>query len=385
MMTELESELALNENWNVLLTMLPSNWQELAKETKALERKLRSFRDEESILRTLLLHLGNGYSLRETAVRAKMGNLADVTDVALLKRLKCSEEWLKALSMSLLRERGIVSEASVQESPGGIQMKLVDGTHVKEPGKTGSQWRIHYSLKLPSLECDYFKLTETEGKGTGESLKQFPVNKDDCIIGDRGYSTAQGISYLEKHHAYSIIRVNTGSLVFYEEDDRLFDLHKHIKCLKKTHAIKEWDVKIKEGEKDWIMGRLCVLRKSGISAQRAIDKLKKEASSKQKIKLETIEFAKYVIVFTTLPKKDYPADRVLDWYRLRWQIELVFKRLKSLTGFGHLPKYDAQSARAWLYGKLFVGLLIEKLIQYANAFSPWGYDLSQNTKLLERV
>ena len=80
-----------------------------------------------------------------------------------------------------------------------------------------------------------------------------------------------------------------------------------------------------------------------------------------------------MIVFTTLPEKDFPATVVLEWYRLRWQIELVFKRLKSLAGLGHLPKYDDASSRSWLYGKLFVGLLTEKLIRQADEFSPWGY------------
>jgi len=82
-----------------------------------------------------------------------------------------------------------------------------------------------------------------------------------------------------------------------------------------------------------------------------------------------------VIVFTTVPHKDFPAKAVLKWYRLRWQIELVFKRLKSLAGLGHLPKYDEMSVKAWLYGKLFVGLLVEKLIHYAKINSPWGYSL----------
>jgi hypothetical protein len=42
-----------------------------------------------------------------------------------------------------------------------------------------------------------------------------------------------------------------------------------------------------------------------------------------------------------------------------------------------LPKHDAQSAKAWLYGKLFVALLTDKLIQEARAFSPWGYELPE--------
>ena len=76
----------------------------------------------------------------------------------------------------------------------------------------------------------------------------------------------------------------------------------------------------------------------------------------------TLRFAEYVIVFTTFPEPPFSAADVLEWYRLRWQVELVFKRFKSLAQLGHVPKYDDDSAKAWLYGKLFVALLVEKLI-----------------------
>ena len=51
-------------------------------------------------------------------------------------------------------------------------------------------------------------------------------------------------------------------------------------------------------------------------------------------------------------------------------MELASKRLKSLLDFGHLPKHDAYSARAWLYGKLLLALLAEKLIGRGQADSP---------------
>ena len=65
-------------------------------------------------------------------------------------------------------------------------------------------------------------------------------------------------------------------------------------------------------------------------------------------------------VFTTFPATEFSAADVLNWYRTRWQVELVFKRFKSLAELGHLPKHDEHSARAWLYGKLFVALLARK-------------------------
>ena len=75
---------------------------------------------------------------------------------------------------------------------------------------------------------------------------------------------------------------------------------------------------------------------------------------------QTLEFARCVIVFTTFPEATFSAEKVLARYRTRWQVELVFKRFKTLAQLGHLPKYDGESAKAWLYGKIPVALLVER-------------------------
>lgn len=363
----------ISEDWQILLSILPVGWRELARETNALTRKPKNFKDEETILRLFFLHFANGYSLRETVTRAKITNLADVTDVALLKRLRCSENWLKALCMKLLREKGTLLEISERQT---ICLRLVDGTIVKEPGKTGSQWRIHYSIRLPDLECDYFKLTAAKGVETGESFKQFPVKRGDCIIGDRGYSTAQGIAYLSQNGAYSLVRINSSTLNFCKDTENDFTILAEISDLCNPFQAKEWAVKLKiEGDK-LLDGRLCAIRKSEISTEIAIKKIMKEANKRQRtVKPETLEYAKYIIVFTTLPVEGFSLNTVLEWYRLRWQIELAIKRLKSLVSMGHLPKYDEKSSKAWLYGKLLVGLLVEKLMSYAGSISPCRYSL----------
>ena len=125
-----------------------------------------------------------------------------------------------------------------------------------------------------------------------------------------------------------------------------------------------------------VPGRVCAIRKTQEAIKLAQRKLRKEAGRKGKqVRPRTLEFARYVIVFTTFPEAAFSAVQVLEWYRTRWQVELVFKRFKSLAQLGHLPKYDDESAKAWLYGKLLVALLVEKLIRHASAVSPWGYSL----------
>lgn len=362
----------VDENWTSLLNILPDNWEQLARDSGALVRPLRSFPSTESVLRTLLIHIAQGFSLRETVTRAKQAQIADVSDVALLKRLRLSETWLKQLCQLLF------SELHPAQTPDnhGIHMRAVDGSVISEPGPTGSQWLLHYSLRLPELQCDQFTLTPRKGVGTGESLKQFQVSKNDCIIADRAYSTNTGIAYIDSQAAYSLVRVNTSALVLSTPSGNgLFNLQKRIESLQQPGEMGQWSVSVLDKSTGHrVSGRICAIKKSQHAADKAIKKIKKEASKRQrKPKAETLLFAQYIIVFTTLPETIFSLKAVLDWYRLRWQIELIFKRLKSLAGLGHLPKYDPESSRAWLYGKLLVGLLTEKLIRCASAFSPWGY------------
>jgi hypothetical protein len=178
---------AADEDWDVLTGLFPHGWQEEAMRTGAVER-LRGFSSADMLLRTLLLHVGNGFSLRETALRAKLADWADVSDVSLLKRLRNSEPWLKALCVQLMAEGGL---AVLPEADRRI--RIVDGTVVKDPGKTGSQWRILYTIALPELECDFFEVTPARGAGNGESLTRVPAKSGDLILGDAIYGGLPGL------------------------------------------------------------------------------------------------------------------------------------------------------------------------------------------------
>lgn len=372
----------MDEDWPLLLSFFPEHWRDMASDTGAL-KGLRKDKSPENLLRTLLIHLGCGHSLRETVVRAKKAGIADLSDVALLKRLRKSKDWLYAMCVALFQERGVALSSSK-----GFQVRAFDATTVKEPGKTGSLWRIHYSVSLPSLSCDFFKLTETEGVRTGESFSQFAIQEGDYIVADRGYSTANGIQYATASKSFVTVRVNTAALPFTDERGNNFDLLKAVAAIKRPRISKEWKVAVTTQNNTQISGRLCVVRKSAEAIKLARERIRKEASKKRRdTKPETLEYAKYIILFTTFPATEFSTEAVLEWYRIRWQVELVFKRFKSLAQLGHLPKQDDESAKAWLYGKLLVALIVEKLVDHACTISPWGYDLEEfkTPQRMERV
>ncbi len=358
-----------DEDWSVLTSLFPSGWQAQARRTGAVAR-LRGFASAEELLRVVLLHIAQGYSLRETMVRAEKAGLAGVSDVALLNRLRGCEKWLQWLCGQLLVENGVRMPAK----PGQRVVRLVDGTIVKEPGKTGSQWRILYSLQLPDLVCDYFDLTSAKGVGHGESFTRVPVEAGDLLLADAGYCSVAGIESVVKRHGDVLVRINPQNFPAQDAAGRRIPILRRVSTLERAGQIGEWKVFL-PGEQRLVEGRVCALRKSEHAIGEAHRRLERKASKKQtQVKPESWEYAKYVLVFASWP--ELPASQVLEWYRVRWQVELAFKRLKSLAQLGHLPKSDEQSSRAWLYGKLFVGLLTEKLIRIGRDISPWGYILA---------
>jgi hypothetical protein len=325
---------------------------------------------------TLLLHVGKGYSLRETVVRAKAAGLAQVSDVALMKRLQKAEEWLRRLCASLLQESGWEMPAEVR----GYNVRALDGTLVKEPGRSGSLWRIHYSVRIPSLVCDHLELTAVKGVGNGESLGRFAAGPGDLVLADRGFCRPGGVETLHRQGAAVMVRLNSSTLPLWDETGARLGLLAEVSQVQETGTAREWPVWV-EGSKQRIGGRLCALRKSEEAAERARRHIARKAQQGgPRPKPETLEYARYVMVFTTVPASEFSTAEVLEWYRVRWQIELVFKRLKTVAGLGSLPKHDDQSARAWLYGKLLIALLGQKLERFGRDISPWGYRQPQAWK-----
>jgi Transposase DDE domain len=362
---------AADEDWELLTTFFPAQWRELARTTEAL-KGLRQDKGEENYLRVLMLHFGCGLSMRETVTRAKQAKLAEISSVALFKRLRKSREWLYELCRALFKERGIMPTIPTQHP-----LRLVDATIIKEPGPTGAQWRIHYSLCWPTLHCDYFKLSAVQGEGTGESLCQFPIAPGEYILADRGYCHARGIHYATERKSYIAVRLNPDGIALQTPAGESFNLLQKLRPIQRTGQVAAWDAVVPFEEWPPVPVRICVIRKSKTAIALAHKQLRRKASKQgSELQPQTLIYAQYVMVLTTFPEKEFPAALVLEWYRFRWQIELVFKRFKQIAQLGHLPKQGEESSQAWLYGKLFVALLTDKVLAQARALSPWGYCLS---------
>jgi hypothetical protein len=369
---------ALPEEWEILRDWLPEDLNQRARTHRFFQRE-RGLTDAERWLRLILMHVAGGLSLEQTAMRARELGLAEISAVALFKRLRRSEAWLKDLCQHLLAEQQRRLGRGVW--PSEYRMRAIDATDIQEPGSTGTAWRVHYSIRLPELVCDHYELTD--GKG-GEKLGRFQFSKGELVLADRGYSHRAGAAKVLDSGAALLMRWNPAVFPVKSADNTEFDLLAHLRHLPKRSA-REWKLQFEYAGKSYAL-RLCALRKNRVAAERSRRKAQRKAQRNgTQAQAESLELTAYILVLTSLPENKFSGSEVLRLYRCRWQVELAFKRLKSLLGAGHVPKSDDQSARAWMQAKILTSLLLERLLLESKIFSPWGYDLRDDQPLANRA
>lgn len=368
------SRTLVEDQWEVVRQYLPFQLDEHARQHDAMRRKRGQITSAEQLLRVLLMHIAGGLSLEQTVARARLRRLADLNAMALHKRLCTSGPWLSALTAHLLT--GIKPLLGQNDAPllEGRRFRILDATTVSEPGSTGTDWRLHYSLRLPDLCCDFLELTDPKG---GESVRRMDVNKGDVILLDRAYNDRQAIAGVIDAGAAVILRYNSGAFPLIDRKGRKIDLLAKFRKLRigQTAQLSAW---FQDRTRRRLPIRVCVLRKSPEAAQRAERKMRSKARGKaSRIRPETLEYAHYLIVMTNLPPEDLSVANVLEFYRARWQVELAFKRLKTLLELGQLPKKKEASSLAWMQGKILCAILIERLLCEARFISPWGYPVGR--------
>ena len=360
------------DGWDLVLSFLPKGWEEEAKRCGAFQRA-RGIKDASTLLRVLLIHLVEGYSLRETSVRASESGLATISAPSLQHRLEKAGEWLRWLAEGVRGELQRTCVVPIEKC--GMNVRAVDGTSISEPGSTGTDWRVHYSLQLPTLNCDHFAVTPPN---QGESFTRYPIQAGDLLIGDRGYSHRRGVRHIVQGGGNVLVRVNWQCFPVEISGGKRFNpvsLGRQLRVMQP----REWDVSLPSEQKGQpaISGRIVGIKKSRAATRAAEKALRQRYTKKGKtLSKWTLAMAAYIYVFTTVSVDRLFAAQVLELYRARWQIELAFKQLKSILGIGHLPKINPRSGQAWLHGKILVALLAQAIIQAGEALSPWGYEIS---------
>jgi hypothetical protein len=367
-----EAQVLLEYQWPYLLTFFPPSeeLERTAREKGAITRK-RAVASAETLLRLALAYGFCGLTLRQTAAWAQVIGIAHLSDVALLKRLRASDVWLGYLLGLKLAEN-----APPPPTQPSHRLRLFDATSISRPGSSGTDWRVHLGFDLSSLSIDHIELTDVKG---GETLTRFTLSSGEIAVGDRGYAHRKGLHSVRVAGADFIVRLNWQNLPLKNAQGTSFDLLGFLRRLPEAQS-GECAVIVTGSDQDAVPdmpARLVAVRKSEAAAEASRAKVLRERAKKGRaVDPRTLETAGYVFVLTSLPAEVLSASQVLETYRFRWQVELAFKRLKSLLYLGHLPARDPPLARSFLFSKLLAALLLEDFTDRLLAFFPWGYRLA---------
>jgi len=345
-----------------LIEYLPTNWKQLARETKAFSRA-RNIKTEEDLLALNMFYITNEGSFQLTSTMMKMARGISVNKNAAYERITESGEWLRCMAESLCQSK--VTPYARPDFLGNKRVKLIDGSDETTRGKNKATWRVHYVFDLFGFNCASMELTTNK---EGEKLTRHAVEEGDIIIADRIYCTMSGIEHVLSGNADFLLRFKSKAFILYDKEGQRINLLSHIKGLE---AFENTDIqcfyKLSCGTLRPI--RIVAMRKDDAAIEATKRKMNRKVVRKQEkqVQADTVELNEYIVLATSL---DYTNEQILELYRARWQVEQVFHRLKSLFGYGDVPSKNEKTVKAWFYGKLFLAALCENILKEEEPFSP---------------
>lgn len=360
-------ESLVNRDWKHIVARLggATSLEVSARETKAFLRA-RAIANAVDLLRMIFAYCLGSRGLRSTTAWASAVGLVDISNVALLYRLRQCGDWLALL----------VGQTLAFHAPKVAQgrlIRLVDATMVPKAGavsKTKNKlWRIHSAFDLPSERFGFFELTDEKG---GERVDRIPVIEGEIRIGDRAYLQPDRMGEIVDAGADIVVRAGWKNARWLGADGKPVDLLAILREGAERGPIDQ-PIHIARKSSAPLALRLVAVKKSPQAAEAARRKARREAvKGRHQISNGTLVAAEWVILLTSLASEEFTTIDVLALYRLRWRIELAFKRLKSLVGLKGPPGADERSAKPYLLAHLLMILLLEPLVDEFENSPRWG-------------
>ena len=325
--------------WNQVLACLPAELEARARQEKAFVRA-RCLPCAAALLRGLLAYVFGLCSFSQVGIWATISGLSrrGMGDRAWAKRMRQAQGWLWWLFTALL----LSTQPQPPSRMGAGPILLVDATHLKEPGKRGKSWRIHLSYDLLAARMQEVCLSEQKA----ESLQLFTPIQGAIRVADRGYCKREPIATSIEAGEEVVVRLAWASLPLEHEDGSAVDIGAFFQGIDPRQQQVDEAVWISSSQGRMPL-RLIAQRVNTQAAQRERG-ARKHAAQKQGQHLQptTLLLCDWIVLVTSLPAASWPAEEVLLLYRARWQIELLFKRIKHLVQRHGLSSHQAKSNQA---------------------------------------
>jgi len=347
------SEQVVTGSWeHDVSACLPSDYAQQAIAQKAFVRA-RQIRSAQDLLRGILAYVLSTYSLRALSCWALLTDLADMSDRAWGKRLRQAGPWLQWLLETMLSGPSVTHLLPVL--PPDVRVLLIDASSLKQPGGTGDDWRLHLAYDLLRGRMAEVRLTDQHGS---ESLAPFHLQSGDVVVSDRGYGYRKNIAVAHALGAQVLLRFAPSTCPLQREDGTPLDVVAWLKELGEgTHVVNAiccW-----EGQS--IAVRVLAQALPPEAAERARQE-RRESSRRhgRQVQEETLFLAGWVLLVSTLEPQVWSPELALRLYRARWQIELLFKRLKQILRLNQVRSKHPQTVQATLCALLLAWTLQEQ-------------------------
>src|ERR687894_1407115 len=368
------SSASLEAQWPDLVAAVSAaiELEATARASGALVRR-REIRSAEAPLRLALAYGPGGLSLRTAAAWAGVSGLADLSDTAVMNRLRKAADWLGEIAGALLRRAAAASTTLDGPLP-GRRLRIADGSMITGPGGK-PKWRLHAAYDPVARRFTHLGLTDERG---AESFGRTTWQAGGVALGDRCYARPPALRQLLAAGADFIVRTGWARLRLVEADgaplawEPLFDALAPGEVTERAVVVDYSGQGGRSRGKAAFPARLIVLRLPPEAAERATEAVRRKHRrhyARRRLLPLTVQSAGCLMLVTSLPPSVTAAE-VLVAYRLRWQVELAFRRLKGLLGLGRLPAKGEALARSWLLAHLIFALLIEDASQDLLAVPP---------------
>lgn len=362
------------------LTWCRANLPQLEPLVRSLKiiRHVQAIESGSQLVRLLFAYVVNNLSLATTSAFAKAAMDLRIGDEGLREKFAASEPLLVAL---LIDTMGKLSARC--RFDGAADVRLHDGSMVCSIGKARIRLRIHGTFSLGGTSPVGLELTTEKD---GETLAHAVADPGDTVATDRGYARPRAVIAAIDARQDLLMRAQLQLLP--PKDAAASDLDLRDLVRRAKNGVLDTEIVIAAEGLGSRPIRLVMAKMSSEAAARSVQKLRAAASRKGRTPTKTsLMLAQYFALVTTWSREKVPAAAVLTAYSARWQVELFFKRCKSLTHLAVDKQVKEPMAKVIVLTHLLLIALTElrrpqELVPWATMTNRGPVSLWQVTQLL---